>query len=242
MKKFEERDIYSQFLNLYPIIREYEFKHCDKPDFIVKKDNSLIGIELAEIFQDSDRGDNSKIKREESFQNRFEILLMEKLKLKTDRSFALTVYLNQHIHFKASKLNDIVNNCLSPCLDFILKNEKGHIDIINRVTHSDSLSLPEEVNEISISLLPKDKPSWNLLSRSCTMPIMEYKHILPTLKKHEEAMKGYKKCNEFWLLIREGNYAAGSFAPEVNFPSYINSTFDKVFVMRTILNQLIQLK
>ena len=45
-------------------------------------------------------------------------------------------------------------------------------------------------------------------------------------------MDKYKICNEYWLVIRDGNYYAGSFN-DVTIETPIQSKFDKVFIVRT---------
>ncbi len=51
----------------------------------------------------------------------------------------------------------------------------------------------------------------------------------------------YKPCDQNWLIIREGNYYAGTFAEiEVSMP--VSSLFNKVFLFRTNKNEVVVLK
>jgi hypothetical protein len=66
-------------------------------------------------------------------------------------------------------------------------------------------------------------------------------HLLPILIKKDRLINNYHKCDDYWLIIKEGNYYAGSFG-EIELLLPIESRFDKVFLYRSAMSQVIQLK
>lgn len=60
------------------------------------------------------------------------------------------------------------------------------------------------------------------------------------LNKKEDKLLNYKKCDEYWLVIREGDMLPASFA-NINLKE-VKSSFDKIFMYRIFNNTLVTLK
>jgi hypothetical protein len=83
--------------------------------------------------------------------------------------------------------------------------------------------------------------SFNSKSEGGVIRDLTLEYIQPILSQKEMKIKKFKPCDKYWLVIREGNYFAGSFSKlKIEIP--IDTTFDKVFLIRTFIDELIELK
>lgn len=241
MKDEQEWLIVNKFKECYKDFPKGDLTKDEQPDFRVVDGSKTVGIEVAEVFQDAHHHNHSHLKQDESVQNKFEKTLLEGTQQHTDKHFILGVTLSQERTIATNKLKELTKACLPSCLEFIWNNEIGshiHLDNYHYFLHH---LLPDEVESIYIMLLPDHIPSFNDQSQGGVVSNLQYKHIEPTLRRHTEALSKYKKCDEYWLLIREGNYYAGSFA-EVNISVPIDTKFHRVFLIRTNTSEIIRLK
>lgn len=236
----QERFIMENFKECYNGFPNGILIQDEMPDFTITDGNIIIGIEVAEVFQDSHLDTGSRLKRLESTEDKFEKSLLEILQKRGKKKIALGVSFSNHHTFTMKQINNLVEECLPHCLEFIWNHEKGNIRIINHPSVF-RFPLPKEVNSIHIDILEPHIPSWNSNTQGGTVSNLELQHILPTLTKHQKAKAKYKPCTEYWMLIREGNYHAGSFQ-EVVIEIPIESEFDKVFIIRTREQKVIELK
>lgn len=212
----------------------------EKPDFTITDGDKVIGIEIAEVFQDSHLDKGSQLKRQEVTEDKFEKSLLKAIKNHTEKNIAIGVDFSTFHSFTVNEIDALVQECLPHPLEFIWNNNEGSERIINHPSMF-RFPLPKEVNSIWIYILSPEVPSFNTQSQGGTVSNLELQHIEPTLLKHQKAKAKYKPCDEYWLLIREGNYHAGSFS-NVVIETPIESTFDKVFILRTRKQGVVELK
>ena len=233
--------IIDSFKENYKDFPKGELLQSESPDFTIVNGDIKIGIEIAEVFQDSHASKGSKLKQIESVQKKFEESLMEAIQKHTEKHLVLGVELVSPHTIASNMIEALVKECLPSCLEFIMNNESYNTIHLSNHYYQLHHPLPDEVDEIFIMIAPDHVPSFNDQSQGGTVSNLEFRHIEPTLKRHSEALFKYKPCNEYWLLIREGNYYAGSFQ-DVDIPVPIQSAFDKVFLLRTRHNEVIELK
>lgn len=73
MKDKKEWFVINKFKDIYTKFPKGVLQKCEQPDFIIIDENRTIGIELAEVFQDSHLGIHSQLKQQESVQDKFDI-------------------------------------------------------------------------------------------------------------------------------------------------------------------------
>ena len=212
----------------------------ESPDFVINDNGNIIGIEIAEVYQDSHIDAGSELKRQEVSENRFEKRLLNAIEKYTQKNIILSVDFSSHHSFSVNQIDGLVYQCTPHVLEFILNHDEGWTRIVNHPSMR-RFPLPKEIDSIYIQLLSPDIPSFNAQSQGGTVSNLEYIHIEQTLLKHEKAMDKYKICNEYWLVIREGNYYAGSFN-NVVIETPISSKFDKVFIARIREKKVVTLK
>lgn len=205
------------------------------PDFTIRNRDTVIGIEVGEVFQDLNEGNSgSYLKSIERRHEKTGQALINALRDYTDLNFIVDIEFSSLHDFTNPKIGDIVRGCLAPCLEFIMNNLEGWVSIYN-----DQCLLPMEVNSIYIQMLKENTVYSNVQGGSVAN--LHLKHIEGILAKHEKKLIDYKPCKEHWFLIREGNYYAGSFN-DVIIKAPVESKFDKVFIVRTSKNVVVELK
>jgi|25_taG_2_1085351.scaffolds.fasta_scaffold05748_3 hypothetical protein len=236
MKKDRELDYLNRFKSLYENFPSGEILESEQPDFIVESKRGKIGIELTELFQDSHLRGYSKFQQESSSRHLFTNELIAILQNYVSFTFHIGIEFNE---FKpVNKLNKTL----------ILK--KAFRATINRISNlenkqmieiSDFKILPEQINSIHIGRFDGLKESYDEMPEGGTVSDIENIHIESILEKKHKKLKKYQNCSEQWLLIREGNYYAGSFA-DFKITKPIDTLFDKIFILRSNYNKIIELK
>ena len=73
-----------------------------------------------------------------------------------------------------------------------------------------------------------------------TLPNFTNKQLSFILNKKEEKLKKYELCDEYWLLIREGDMIAASFS-KIKLNNF-EANFNRIFIYRIFNNELVELK
>lgn len=232
----EEENLLNSFRNLYPDFPSGDITHDDAPDFTITNSNYIVGIELTEIFQDLDRNKQSKLKQEEVIHNKIGNLVVENLRRFTDFEFHITIDFANSFRLKGKKIDNLIREFLVACAPEIFNvKEVGHVQI------RDFRILPEGIQSIGLWYSPKFNYSTYLDSEGGIVSNFTDHHLKRILQEKEKAIIKYKSCNEFWLLIKEGNFYAGSL-DEVLIKDEINTSFDKVLLYRIVDKKIIELK
>lgn len=232
----EEILLLEKFKHLYENFPFGIISHEDAPDIIVTDNDYKIGIELTEIFQDSFRK-SSKLKQLQDYHSRIGNLLVREI----ERIYNYKIVV--HLGFNDNNLSDNdkpVNEIVSVCLD-VLQHNLRSLQINSYINERDFFTLPSGIRRISVYRFPEDIESYYGENEGGPVADLEFKHIERIISKKEARRLIYKQCNEYWLVIKEGNYYAGTFN-KVNIEIPIKSVFEKVFIVRTKDNTLIQLK
>lgn len=230
MKKLE-RWIFDKFIEAYSDFPPCGFEHTDRPDFIVTCPEKTIGIEIAEVFQDSHMRKSSRLKEREMMQGEFGETLLHLLisKQRKKQFFMLDISFSEHARFSKSQIKALVQESWIPCIEFLWNNEKGAV----RIENNDK-NLPDIIDSIYIQIANYDQEPIYCNNQGGPVDSLRMEHLERTLMKHEKALKKYQACDEYWLIIREGNYYAGSFSDlSIDIQIPIQSQFDKVFLLRT---------
>lgn len=101
--------------------------------------------------------------------------------------------------------------------------------------------LPNEIVSACLSYSRKFTASIYIPSEFGSVSNLTSDHLERILVQKEEAKKGYKICDEYWLLIKEGNFYAGSF-DNIDINKKVKTSFDKVFVYRSFIPEIIKVK
>ena len=235
-KKERERWIMDLFIESYKkgnisIINEQE-----APDFIASLEGREIGIELTEIFQDSHLG-ISKLKQESSDGSQFTEDLIALIQPNIPFTFSIGIHFNKNLPIKKAKKQEVLKELEVICLPAMINlQDHEHVELENYYD-----SLPKEIDDIHIYRFDGMQESIDSRPEGGSVSPITINHLKIALANKESKLPSYRICDEQWLVIREGNYYSGSFSEvEIDFP--IDSLFDKVFIIRTRANEIIELK
>lgn len=255
MKKQEIEDAHLrafwQISGFYPDIYPMR-QEPPEPDFFLETPRGLIGIEHTQLIHQKDTNNvDPKIHEvvgEQIMQK------AESLYFKTNK-----IKLNVHVSFKTEyglRLGSIPVSLaksdvktLSPFIANFVANhipaERSTIDFDGYDLEDGKEILPEEIESITISNTNyRDDSCWSPVTGGVVPPIFSSSAFLTALgKKNAKPASYLKKYAEIWLLMVENDKRFTSYF-DFNFPStsQIDSVFDRVFIYRDGLNQVIELR
>ncbi|UJH90285.1 hypothetical protein LZ575_15665 [Antarcticibacterium sp. 1MA-6-2] len=236
MNSTQELYYLNRFKELYENFPPGEIIKSEQPDFIVQSNDSKIGIEITEIFQDTHLEGYSKFQKLSSDRHFFTNELISQIQNFVSFPFHMGIGFNDFKLIKRQKKDLILNKAFCATIKHILILENKQSVIIE-----DFDMLPEEINSIQIGRFDGLKESYDVMPEGGAVSIIENIHINNILNKKHRKLGKYQICSEQWLLIREGNYYAGSFA-EIKVSEPITTLFDKLFILRSNYNKIIELK
>lgn len=231
----EEKYILDRFKTCYHSFPEGEINKSEKPDFIIKSNKKVIGIEITEIFQDSHEG-HSKYQQRSSDRHDFSNKIILELQKFVDFTFHISIDFNDFYHLKKSKEKELLTKTFKATVSHLIRLKNKQEFLIQ-----DYKRLPEEIDSVRIGRYDGLDASFDEKPDGGVVSDMTEIHINSIISKKEEKLKHYKDCHEHWLLIKEGNYYAGTFS-DIKIESPIISNFNKVFLFRINQSEVIELK
>jgi hypothetical protein len=224
------------------------------PDFVLtRRAGETIGIELTEALH------SEQARQVSNDTYNFTNLVLEELQNRLPFTFAIDIDLNPAKPIAKSKrgnaAKEVVKECVAEFSDLRPNEDKEieHIemdlsqvaddrpDILQMMHRRGLRNLPAGVQRIKIVRVDGIKQSWNWRGEGGVVPDFKIDDLLPILEKKHRSLKSYSFCDEFWLVITEGNYFTGSFN-EILITTPIESFFDKVFLLRCAEKSVIELQ
>jgi hypothetical protein len=209
-----------------------------------------IGIELTEVFH------NVEAKRISSETYKFTGLVLEKLKKHLPFSFSIDIDLDKKKGVPKPTLKETVSETVNFCvnefadlMDYehrVLTNIEINLDRVDASFKDVILSrgyrnLPKGVEKVAMSRYDSVSESWNSQGEGGPVPHFTDEYLRAILTKKEEKLKKYKPCNQFWLVIKEGNYYSGTFH-NIQISTPADSSYHKIFICRVSNHDIIELK
>lgn len=228
MKKNKEYSHLERFKKIFDNFPDGEIDCSEKPDFIVKSNNTQIGIEVTELYRDRDSEKASKLKKQESLEERVCTILQSKL----NENWFYSDHFDIHFHknFDRKRVNGLVEDCI--------KSIKSHMQMLNRSKSfdtqlvNDCRLLPFEVDSIIVNHDQNSKELSVMCVGADNVPGMNKNHILSILEDKNEKLMNYQNCDAHWLLIVQPPTLSGSFAgAEMVKKISFKTSFDRVFIL-----------
>lgn len=234
MDQLQEKYILKALKELYTNFPNGKIIHDDCPDFIIDVDNKTIGIEITQIFIDSHLDTGLNEKRKESLRCKLGDGLCEKLESIVPFKFLLSIDYS---------LKDFSNNKISPiisvCADYLRQLNFSSENVVS-IDIDNFGQLPEEIDSLNLFKFPSLSKSSYVETAGGCVPNLTNQYLQIALDKKNAALKKYKFCDEYWLLIEEGTYHSDSFdAIELG---EIHTDFEKVSLYRHSRKEIITLK
>jgi hypothetical protein len=230
-KKTRERFLLDRFLSVKGL-NPSEITSSEAPDFVLKIDSKLIGIEITEAFLEASVG-GLTLRAHESLTDR---ILSKAKKLYDGRAntpaHISIAFFSPQISLKLNR--DELSLAIAELVQDLMIGANGHVHWRNVNDHPDS-----RLNAVAfITVLPVDEAEhgrWNVARAGWVAPLTN-KHLAPIVERKNARYATYKRhLDQVWLLIAiDGGAPSQMFdlKTPVNLAS-LGSDFDKTFFLRT---------
>jgi hypothetical protein len=223
-EKLEVCQIGKFLYHINPELRISDKPQPPNPDFILKIDNKIIGLEHTRII------DSKKSKSVYSISNLFDTAAKEFTIENPDSKVCATFRLK----------NDT--------LDFTKRNKEKLIKLINQFVseaiNQNYQNQPDFIDEIVI--MPNDVVSFSYLENNFlgkTLTTIELQRAISTKEnKLEKYYRQSNSINEFWLVLMVGSLNSASFELNKNTDYMTESKFDRVYLMSEFSEEIIEIK
>lgn len=237
MNCIEEKSILERFKLHYPNF-PIGIIHCtDKPDFIVEGDLKL-GIEITQIFKDQDSNNGSFLRTMESYKRNLlnDIVFL----LKNDNIPRCLVSLAFNSNGLSNKIKPkiIAEKCVEDILEKFCSEE-----IQNRIRYTieNDGQLPELINSYTLWFDSSLEETAFVETTGGVGSIITNREIQFILDKKEISKKLFQSCDFYWLIIKEGSFGADYFSSIKVNQKELNTTFDKVFLIRQFKTEIVEI-
>ncbi len=236
MNNFEEISIFHRFKNSHKNFPIGDIRKQECPDFIVEGEK-IIGVEITQLFKDQDSPDGSLLKAKNSFQRHLLTNIVSKLKDINFPKCLLAIHLNDKLYSTSLHSRGISESWFED----ILKKQcelrgNGYYEFENSGT------LPEIIKGYTISIFDGIEEIEFAETGGAVGLALTNRDIQFLLNKKENAKINYTFCNAYWLLIKEGSCEADYFGVALIDNSTLETSFDKVFLLRQRNSEILELK
>lgn len=233
MSNSREEYVFNLFKEKY---QEFPLGQCtrgEQPDYIITSGQTMIGIEITQIFVDNYVSSSLNQKRKESLRSMLGERLCEKIQSVMPFKFILSIDFNSK-DFSKNEIDENVLNCINYLKKLPFPETFVSIDIDNLG------QLPDVINGINFFQHPSLKKSFYSECAGGVLPDLTMQHLQIVLDKKHKSLKKYRQCKEHWLLIEEDTFLADSFG-EITTGEF-KTDFQKVFLYRHSKGELLQLR
>jgi hypothetical protein len=233
-----ERHFYDRFLALHDEFPKKEPEKSEAPDFLIKIDKKVIGVEITQIHNEPNKGEFLPAQKH-ALEDK---ILSKAQKLFFDRN-QIHLHVSFHFidHFQLSGKQ--VETLIIQICKVIEEKIKGE-----GLNHNFSFSiidgLPQELVVINGDYFPNITDTIWYSAKGIWLPNLSKQQIITIINKKEKEIITYKKkASALILLIVEG-VIPNSWFDKVDKPeaSEIESEFEKIFILRYLSNKLIEIK
>lgn len=236
MDNTEEESILTRFRNLYEYFPNGKTTQPDKPDFIVDGE-LIIGIEVTQVFKDQDSPKGSLIRAKDSFQRHLLSNIVFDLNSTDFPKCIIAIHLNDEVFSKSLNAREISKLCFAVILTKQIEiYGNGYYNFENEG------ELPDIIEGYSIGIFDGIQKTEFIETGGAVGLQLTNEHIQFVLNKKEKAKKHFQKCDSYWLLIKEGSGEADYFGVSIINNSTLETTFDKVFLLRQRNSEIVELK
>lgn len=194
-----------------------------RPDFLIKKNSKIIGLEHTRIFAENPEKYNRILSlfkyAEQIYSNQYP----------NENIFASISIVNDEIKFKQNEKKNLAADIANYI--FSLKNNK----IIEK---------PKFINEVSLQ--KHSKTSFHFKEKNWQAPYLNRERLIREIKKKETKIPLYKNnekdINEYWLVLLIGSLSSISYQLNEYENYKYKSFFDRAYLMDDFNAQIINVK
>ena len=237
MNKVEELSILRRFQSNYSLFPEGEIEPTEQPDFIINGCKK-IGIEITQIFQDQENPKGSLIRKIETYQRHLLEDTVEALKDIGARFCLIDIGISKQNFSTSLKPKILARICTTEIQNNI--PETANFENLTLNINNEG-QLPRLIDHVTVWFSSSLSDFEYVESSGGVGMVLTNEKLQFILKKKEDQIKAYKKCDEYWLIIKEGSSMADYFPViDIN-KSNVQTSFDKIFLFRQSGSEIIKL-
>lgn len=240
-KKHREEAVFAQFRQLYKNFPVGEYFPAERPDFVIKTPQQLLGVELTQLHEITKNEDNFLTANEAGI---YKLLSLTKKRydLNQEPDCYVSIIFNPTANFEQPS-EEIIDRLIEAVLRFL--PAPGEFAIID----FPALGLIHGCTFISRLLIYTYPDKQGLGSifhspRSLWLSKVDRTHVERSLIAKENKYPSYRaETDEVWLLIELNGYFSATeiYGIEQLFKEVYSSSFSKVFILSSFENRLFEL-
>jgi len=239
-KKARERQFLDKFLSNYPEFPEGEIIDFESPDFWVKQNTKILGVEIVNFIRGQNQGE-SVDRRNEILWQKIADEARKKFAVKFDIPLTVHFFWHSRYNLRQSEISQLADSAVSLIGKYIPEKLFGSVRI--------------DYNEINTTLLKKvcrsisvlkvrdvAQSSWSSMITGWTeVQTDEIQYLLDLKKDKVEAY--LQNCDMVWLIIvADGEHISSTIDISVVKEQVYKTSFEKVFVYDYRRNGIFQLE
>jgi hypothetical protein len=240
-KKIRERKFIDEIAQIYSGFPAGEIVDTESPDFLIKQNSKVIGVELVDFVRGQVEGESAERRNE---------ILWQKVANKAKEIFKTKHDVPLLIYFRWNKRHFLRQAEISQLSNDVVRLVENHIpaqlfdNIRIGLDELDGTLLEQVCYSITITRVRDDKQSlWSFISSGwIAVQANEIQHLIDA--KNSKAQEYLRRCDEIWLIIvADGRYITSNIdMPELTANNLYASSFEQVLVYDRISKIVFPLK
>lgn len=240
-KKARERKFLYEVSQKYPAFPVGEITETESPDFLIKQNTKIIGIEIVDYIRGQSKGESAE-RRNEVIWQKVANTAKETFESKHNIPLMIHFHWNQSHFLRQSEISQLANDVVQLVENHIPTQLFENLRISS--DELDNTRLENIVHFITITKVRNEKQSlWSFISSGwIEVQTNEIQHLIDT--KNDKAQEYLRHCDEIWLIIvADGRYISSNIdLSEVATNNVYTSLFEQVLVYDHISKSVFPLR
>jgi hypothetical protein len=240
-KKIRERKFIDEVAQIYPAFPVGEIIDSESPDFLIKQNIKIIGVEIVDFVRGQIEGESIERRNEVLWQK---VANTAKEIFETKHNIPLLIHFhwNKRHFLRQAEILRLANDFVRLVENHIPEQLFGKIRI--GLDELDGTLQDNVCHSITIMRVRNDKQSlWSFISSGWIgVQTNEIQHLIDV--KNEKAQEYLGRCDEIWLIIvADGLYISSNIdLPEATSSNIFESSFEQVLVYDRISSSVFPLR
>jgi uncharacterized protein YciU (UPF0263 family) len=228
-KKIRERKFINEVAQIYPAFPVGEIIDNESPDFLIKQNTQIIGVEIVDYVRGQIEGESVERRNEVLWQK---VANTAKGLFETKHNIPLLIHFhwNKRHFLRQAEISRLANDFVRLVENHIPEKLFGNIRI--GLDELEGTLLDDVCHSITITRVRNDKQSlWSFISSGwIEVQTNEIQYLIDA--KNDKTQDYLRRCDETWLIIvADGHYISSNIdLPEATSNNVFVSFFEQVLV------------
>jgi hypothetical protein len=228
-KKVRERKFIDEIAQIYSAFPVGEIVDSESPDFLIKQNSKVIGIELVDYIRGQIEGESAE-RRNEVLWQKVANKAKEIFEVKHNIPLLIHFHWNKSHFLRQAEISQLANDVVRLVENRIPAQLFGNIRI--GLDELDGTLLKDVCHSMTITRVRNEEQSlWSFISSGwIAVQANEIQHLIDA--KNDKAQEYLRRCDEIWLIIvADGHYITSNIdLPELTANNLYASFFEQVLV------------